>query len=655
MDNNFCIASNKYIYLLLLLVLSSLYYSFFMFSVIPMQTGWWQYYAFCLTKGALLYKDVFLFLPPYFAWFTGLLYLFFKNNFFLYTIFGFIVIRCIGWSVLYLILNRITTPLISFVGVFMGVCITSTYLMDQVYDYNPAIFTVLIILVYLFIRLHENRKNRKLIFFIGCNVGILIMTKQTIGVVIPLVCLFLLWLMYKDDHYKNKVLFFILGVCVTSLPGVVYLLHTDTFFSMISCLQIATSAKLANANIMWVMYRFIVRIKIFIFVCMAFFLLNNNGIIKNKTVLNGMYCVTGVVFGLIIERYIIPGIKFIPYIGINNIFVLIASLVLACAMFIKYQNKQVARSSVIVLSILLGVGLYIVSFSTNDVASFVYYGMSWRILTHDILYFSFYVNCIICIYYCNQYRNNCNEKNVIYVFIAFILGTTVFIGGLSSSELEPYIGLLVVPLAVVSFLQYGSENVNYHVCIRLKNVIFLFVCAILVFLCLITKMFIPYEWHGWKVSSILNSNNVKIVDDIPGLNGYKLAISDYNSYKLLHRLISDNTSHNAFLYQFPNIPLFNVLVEQKSYYVPILYFDVCPDSMALFSVKELQQYNPDLFLWADFEEGRWRVHEEIFRGGKLSGQREIKKFYEEEVLSNYTCLGVVDNNEGGTVELWKKK
>lgn len=60
---------DKY-YLLILLFLASVYYSFFVFSVIPPQTGWFQYHAFCLLKGDLLYKDIYVYLPPYFSWLT---------------------------------------------------------------------------------------------------------------------------------------------------------------------------------------------------------------------------------------------------------------------------------------------------------------------------------------------------------------------------------------------------------------------------------------------------------------------------------------------------------------------------------------------------------------------------------------------------------
>lgn len=194
---------NKTIYLILLLVVSTVYYSFFSFSVISPQMGWWQYYAYCLINGDLLYKDVYVYLPPYFPLFTTGLYYLFENNFLYYSIFGFVFIRCVAWSILYLILTRLSTPLYSFVSVFLGICITSSYLMDQPYDYNPAIFTLVILLLYFFIKLNETR-NDIYIISSGMIVGILFMTKQTVGIILPLVVCILLYIQYKEDNLKKR-------------------------------------------------------------------------------------------------------------------------------------------------------------------------------------------------------------------------------------------------------------------------------------------------------------------------------------------------------------------------------------------------------------------------------------------------------------------
>ena len=639
-------------YLFLLFVLSCWYYSFFVLSVIPPQTGWWQYYAYCLNNGDLLYKDVYNYLPPYFTWFTRLLYVFFENNFVYYTIFGFFAIRCSAWVILYLILNRISNPCISFISVFFGVCITSTYLMDQVYDYNPAIFTFIIILIYLFIRIIEKKAINKYLFLSGIIVGCLLMTKQNIGVVLPLVCIVLFWSIFKNDNYKKKIGVFLFGAITAILPGIIYLIYTDTFYSMIDCILVATGAKVANTNIFWLLYRFSIRIKILVLILSVTLILwiEKEKKIDNKNVLHCAYIFIGILFGFITGGYIIPGLKYIPHIGLQNIVVLILTLFLISY---AYITRRITLFKTLCAVFLLGVSMFAVSYTDNHVAWYVINCMNWRILLHDILYASFYINMIVWVSHSYHYYNyKTKMKDVVYWIIFMIIGSTLLVSGLSTAELEPYLGLLIVPFAMNSILQcnFISKNVSY-----IKNVIVVYFSVIIVFLCLITKMYMPYEWHGWCASSVLRHNPVKLIDDIPGLNGYIISYNDYNSYKVMYELIKDNSNDGDKLYQFPNIPLFNVLLQRKSYYVPIAYFDVCSDEMAIVSANELEKNMPDLFLWADLSKHRWKVHEDIFRGGKLSGQRRIREFYKEIVISEYRCLGVVDNNEGDQIELWKKR
>lgn len=643
---------DKY-YLLILLFLASVYYSFFVFSVIPPQTGWFQYHAFCLLKGDLLYKDIYVYLPPYFSWLTTGLYIFFQNNFLYYNIFGFIFIRCLSWILLYNILNRISTPLISFVSVFFGICVTSTYNMDQVYDYNPAIFTLIILLLYFFIKLGENKVSNKYIIFVGMLSGCLFMIKQTVGLVMPLVCIVLLYCIYKNNNFCRKLCIFAIGMLITSLPGILYLLHTDSFYAMIECLIIASGAKgIGSTSILWLVYRFFIRIKVLTFVCMLMLLFILRKDLKNKYLANMLYALTGIIAGLIAEKYLVPGLKYIPYIGIYNILVVL-SLVVICLKVCIY--KCLTRKMVTLITFFFCALMIVTSYTSDEVAVYIWQNMSWHILIHDILYLSLYLNIIIFGYHSYKYLKYRKNEELIYFLNFVILGSTLFVFGLSAAELESHMGMLIVPFALSILLSYSDFSVCSKEFFYIKNALIIFCCTIIVLLCLITKMYMPYEWHSWKASSVLQSNVVQTITDIPGLNGFRLGVTDYNAYKLIYESIKNNSNSEDKLYQFPNIPLFNVLLERKGYYVPVPYFDVCPDVMAEYSVKEMESNPPKLFLWSDLSDGRWRVHEDIFRGGNLSGQRKIKRFYKDVVLSKYQCLTVVDNNEGEQIELWKKR
>ena len=65
----------------------------------PPQLGWWNYYAWRISKGDLLYKDIFCFLQPYYVWIMSFLYQFFGNKLFLYQVVG-LVLRSLELTIL---------------------------------------------------------------------------------------------------------------------------------------------------------------------------------------------------------------------------------------------------------------------------------------------------------------------------------------------------------------------------------------------------------------------------------------------------------------------------------------------------------------------------------------------------------------------------
>ena len=92
----------------------------------------------------------------------------------------------------------------------------------------------------------------------------------------------------------------------------------------------------------------------------------------------------------------------------------------------------------------------------------------------------------------------------------------------------------------------------------------------------------------------------------------------------------------------------------QSLYVPILYFDVCSDSIANSVADTLAKDEPMLILFHEMEEWRWAVHESVFRNSERCGQRNILNFYNNFVKANYRLLGKFDNNMGENICLWKK-
>lgn len=224
----------KCFWLTVLILSGAIYYSFFVRSIVP-QTGWWQYMAQRLSEGGLLYRDVFMYVPPYFAWFTTFLYQIFGNHLILYTLFGLVFFRMTAWAFLYLLSIRFARPWVAAVSVLIGICITSSYLMDQAYDYNPITLELTIIQAYLIVRIAETKRKRLkyiLIVVEGFICGLELMLKQNIGLVMPIVTLLVIVLLtlWNSDKRQLKwnVPIFALGILTAVLPGLLYLFFTGT-------------------------------------------------------------------------------------------------------------------------------------------------------------------------------------------------------------------------------------------------------------------------------------------------------------------------------------------------------------------------------------------------------------------------------------------
>ena len=136
---------------------------------------------------------------------------------------------------------------------------------------------------------------------------------------------------------------------------------------------------------------------------------------------------------------------------------------------------------------------------------------------------------------------------------------------------------------------------------QIKNLIIYGSCICLCLICLLEKLFIPYDWHSWTMQSVLPSVNKTRAINIKGLNGFLIADSDATSYENIIQEILENSEDNDTLYQFPNVLLFNVLTERETIYAAVPYFDVCPDNLAEESAEYLENNMPELVLYSEFK------------------------------------------------------
>lgn len=649
----------------MLLFASVFFYMNFVRSVIPPQTGWWQYFAWRVNEGELPYKDFYFYLPPYFLMISSLLFKIFGINFMLYTIAGFLVTRILMWVLLYNILTRFVKPLYAVTGLLTGICVTASYLMDQTFDYNPLIMCIVVLQAFLLIKAYET-SNRvgKYIYptILGILSGCLLMLKQNVGIVIPIaifICIILILYFKPIAKYDiiKSIALYIMGIIIGIVPPMVYIISNNIWSEFIQCITGALNAKTTGGNFIFTALKNFIHVDdliIALFLLFIYLFIKKIDYKKSKPLLLLLATISCLMIG---NLFYLNIDGFIGVVGKKKTLLLLFLLLLIVIISGIIGNKvtksriiqKYDKGAVLYLFpwIIFIVAFFNVGSLSNEAATNIYYNLNYRDVKTKILYISIY---LLVFFWCSLGYQIFLRKNKFKIKIFIPLTALLMFLGVSfaSAPLEELYAVIILSFLVSFLLQWIFPSCY------LKNILVMYVCFILCVLSLSEKLILPYDWHSWTVPSLKEPDNPVVAADIKGLEGFRLPKSDQVTYKKLISLIEKNSTDKDVLYQFPNIPLFNVLTKRKTVYAAIPYFDVCPDDVAVKSAKDLRKNPPKLVLYPELSEARWQIHEDYFRNGNPSGQRKIQDFYNNVVKTSYRMLGKFDNNAYEQLYLWKR-
>lgn len=662
---------------------SVIFYFSFVFSVIPPQTGWWQYMAQRIHEGEALYKDVFMFVPPFFSYLTAALYSFFGTHMICYTLFGMVFFKFIPWIICYLIALRITTPRIAALSTFLGVIMNSSYLMDQVYDYNPFVLGLFLLQTYLLLRAFETKRPGCYLMLALANgviCGIQVSLKQNTGIMAPIITIVAFAAVGLSNRIPKKnilaaVCLNLLGLLCTVFLVLLPVILTNSFDAFVYCITVALDAKLGNNSLLYTALVNFIRIEYLIssFLLTAIFFLK-----QKRTPATDRLCTFAFILLVLILGYQHRSLlgSLVGYLaeirlGYKVALAAVVLLIFGVTLAVHYSNRIRNNTLLCILTFGLFFGVaaatVICKHLNFEIASKILYGSNFSEIKREILYIILYFDIAVWLrsaYLCYAKKQEKERK--------FVLIYAVFLGFISVSFVSALLEELYALLLMPCFFEHMSRLVTGRPSTERNadsgdvtassaagSAVFnsyLVFCAYILMgaiscLCLIQKYLVPYEWHSWSTTPLL-SDNTLVKCTVPGLEGFVLGESDNQTYAEICRLIEENSTKDDIVYQFPNIMLFNVLTERKSLYAAVPYFDVCPDSIAIENAGELKKSPPKLFIYANLTEGRWQIHEAYFRNGQRSGQREIQKFYNDVVRNTYSLLGCFDNNEGETIEVW---
>ena len=638
-------------YALLLVFFFTIFSYIYVRHVIMPQQGWWHYFAWRVLEGEVLYKDIFLFIPPYFTFFTTFLYKLFSNEFFKYTLFIGYPIKIACLLIMYYTLTKITTPLYSCISVLCGACIGATYLTDVWYDYNPILMLPCLLICWLSMEMYEFRHILKKIcvfsFFMGLFVGILLMSKQSIGLAYFFAGLILYGVLFlKEDIIKSVVLkaigAFCLGLFVGILPGIAYFVHYDCLDDFIRCMKIATEAKGGGSglfghlvSIMTQWKKWLLAVPICIFIFWESLHLDIN--IKFNKRIRYLSFILSV--SIVIALYLIFN-KIKPVLLIVGLFLLpVVSEIYVKEYGIVNFNKKMRFCFFVALLVVI----YIWASINSDYHAYIYnryHVFGARRLVISVLSYVFtiiWIKEILC-YFSGSRKNAGILVFMSMTYVHFLTGI------ISTSVFEELFMLMYIPWTVAYLF-----NVNIPFKIG-REVFIMILSACCVLTCITSKTVVPYDWQGWKTTPIRNTD---INSSVNGLEGHLVSSETNEKFLKMTNMIKQHTAKGDKVYQFANIPLFNVLSEREiPAYGVISWFDVLPDKVSIADAEELYKNPPQMVVWHNMTEDQWVLLENVFRNGKRSGQREIKKFYDDIVLTKYEKIYSFSNNRDGNIELF---
>jgi hypothetical protein len=145
------------------------------------------------------------------------------------------------------------------------------------------------------------------------------------------------------------------------------------------------------------------------------------------------------------------------------------------------------------------------------------------------------------------------------------------------------------------------------------------------------KWNVAFDWTSWRepVSTEGKQSHWAAIAD------YKLDSSTVAIYDTILDDITQNTKDGDQIVTFPFMPMFNVITRKpQPTFAAVHYWDVCPDYVAMADANRVKAVRPRMIINFEPAAWEWRIIESGFRNGRPSGQR-----YFQDVINGLTTSG----------------
>lgn len=239
-----------------------------------------------------------------------------------------------------------------------------------------------------------------------------------------------------------------------------------------------------------------------------------------------------------------------------------------------------------------------------------------------------------------------------FTYIVYSLANfmAIFLGGGDNNYAFP--SYATAPFVLCVLLQWSEEHrFSFHMGKKpiAVNPEKLLLAAVVLVICVMSasdtamRLQNAYNWWGVQVGTITDEDAYTVDYDM--FDGFLVEKKTKTEFEQVGKLIEENSEEEDFVFIFPYSPIFRIMTNRYEMptKTPVYFFDVCPDELAIADTEILKENPPKIIVWKDVGEACWKVHEQLFRGGRPCGQRVIQAWFEEVRERDYDFIGQIDN------------
>ena len=633
----------------IILIVTTLLYSYTYFNTFPVSEGWGIMYAEQIFQGKVPYRDFYYYLPP-----LNLLI----DSIFWKLSFGYLIVYRFFWLcqrivmqlLIFNLLNKFFSLKSSFLACFFAVFLCTANVYDLLGDYNQTMMLLVVVLGYFttaFARTEYAKKKYKWLFYAGIVIGLMFLTKQTVflaAAIVHFVLLTCISVQKKDKNYGLYCLSVILGAVIPVVVAGIYLLLNGAFLPFVEEVFLNVDGKgsildILTAGLKAVFLKYYTMAVALSGMLCWFYINGKKSDSKNNGALHNALAIA--TFAMVVMSY-----YYLDVYSLNTVFLkgrtgrnLFVMILLPGIMLVflrkwkKCNTKSLYLYSVYCAVSVLGAAYFSKSFNTDVYQNT---GLFALIGAH---FYPIVFMAMLLILAVKLYKNqNQDKESEIYLLGAAFSGVYATMMGCGSTDFSYYGTVLMLPLVCCYIFETaGIKRISLNV---LKCGI-ASVMLLLSMSCIVQKTNCAYSWWG-TVDDPLSTKTV--TSSIKALRGVKLSQYQKELYETITNLITENSTEEDTIWTYPHMRLFNVLADNYTLdtFMPIVFYDVSADFYVEQETKLLSQNLPDIVVWEDIEYCK-EVHEQSFRNGTPLKQREMEEMFLQKFDSEYTLVGVIDN------------